>query len=100
MPFSCRRINVVRRFTRMNLPVDPALPPMEARSSNELPSGDAWQYEPKWDGFRCLAFRDGDEVLLRSKNGLPLERYFPEVVEKVLGLLATRFVLDGEIAVP
>ena len=54
---------------------------MEALLAAELPEGDGWQFEPKWDGFRCLAFRDGDEVALTSKSGKPLARYFPEVVE-------------------
>ena len=66
----------------------------------ELPEGDGWQYEPKWDGFRCLAFKDGDEVALRSKSGQPLERYFPEVVEALKSLPASRCVLDGELVVP
>src|SRR5947207_2802958 len=78
----------------------PAIPPMEARSVDEIPTGDGWQYEPKWDGFRCLAFRDGDEVFLQSKAGQPLGRYFPEVVDAVRGLKARKFVLDGEIVVP
>ena len=71
----------------------------EARS-NESRRRRAWQYEPKWDGFRCLAFRDGDEVELQSKAGQPLGRYFPEVVEAVRALKAKKFVLDGEIVVP
>jgi ATP-dependent DNA ligase len=78
----------------------PPLPPMEARSVDEIPEGDEWQYEPKWDGFRCLAFRDGDKVYLQSKAGQPLARYFPDVVEQLLGLGAKRFVLDGELTIP
>lgn len=73
---------------------------MEARSVAQLPSGDNWQYEPKWDGFRCIAFRDGDNVSLQSKSGQPLGRYFPEVVDALLKLKAKQFVLDGEIVVP
>ena len=73
---------------------------MEARSVAHLPSGDNWQYEPKWDGFRCLAFRDDDSVALQSKSGQPLGRYFPELVEALLKLKAMQFVLDGEIVVP
>jgi ATP-dependent DNA ligase len=80
------------------LPVD--LPPMEAETLEELPAGDGWAYEPKWDGFRCLAFRDGDEVALTSKAGKPLARYFPDVVEAMRGLGARRFVLDGEMVIP
>jgi ATP-dependent DNA ligase len=84
----------------MKLPIRPPYPPMEALLVDELPTGDGWQYEPKWDGFRCLIFRDGDEVYLQSKAGQPLARYFPELVEAALALKADRFVLDGEIAIP
>src|SRR5688572_24928198 len=84
----------------MKLPIRPPYPPMEALLVNEVPTGEGWQYEPKWDGFRCLIYRDGDEVYLQSKAGQPLARYFPELVEAVLRLKAERFVLDGEIAVP
>jgi ATP-dependent DNA ligase len=73
---------------------------MEALLVDSIPDGSGWQYEPKWDGFRCLAFREGTEVYLQSKSCQPLARYFPEVVEAVGGLPANRFVLDGEIAVP
>ena len=84
----------------MALPVARTLQPMEARQVEALPVGPTWQYEPKWDGFRCLAFRDGDTVDLRSKAGKPLGRYFPDVVAAVLALPARRCVLDGEIVVP
>ncbi|MEY2483752.1 MAG: hypothetical protein QOK24_2280 [Verrucomicrobiota bacterium] len=73
---------------------------MEARSVDEIPIGDDWQYEPKWDGFRCIAFRDGDKVFLQSKAGQPLARYFPDVVTEIQKLEAKRFVLDGELAIP
>jgi len=73
---------------------------MEAESATSLPDGGGWQYEPKWDGFRCLAFRDGDDVRLQSKAGKPLGRYFPDVVETLASLGAGRFVLDGEIVIP
>ena len=73
---------------------------MEARSVDEIPSGDEWQYEPKWDGFRCVAFRDGDEVYLQSKAGQPLARYFPDVVEALAQLSVKRFVLDAELVIP
>jgi ATP-dependent DNA ligase len=89
----------VSKKRRAPLPLKPPYPPMEARSSETIPSGDGWQYEPKWDGFRCLAFRNGDEVFLQSKNGLPLARYFPEVVEQVRALRADRFVVDGELVI-
>jgi ATP-dependent DNA ligase len=75
-------------------------PPMEAMTVDEIPSGDQWQYEPKWDGFRCLAFRRGKKVALQSKSGKPLTRYFPEVVAELAKLKAPQFVLDGEIVIP
>ena len=67
---------------------------------NEFPAGKEWGYEPKWDGFRCLAFRDGKEVELQSKSGQSLTRYFPEIVAAVLGIKAKRLVLDGELVIP
>jgi ATP-dependent DNA ligase len=73
---------------------------MEARSVDEIPIGDNWQYEPKWDGFRCLAFRDGQEVFLQSKGGQPFARYFPDVAAQIGALKARRFVLDGELVIP
>jgi len=73
---------------------------MEMRAVAEVPDGPQWQYEPKWDGFRCLAFRDGREVTLQSKAGQPLGRYFPEIVAALERLRAKRFVLDGELVVP
>src|ERR1051325_10046635 len=84
----------------MPLPIHPPFPPMEAFSVDEIPAGDGWQYEPKWDGFRCLAFRDGDKVELQSKAGQPLARYFPEMVEAVKELPAKQFVMDGELVIP
>jgi ATP-dependent DNA ligase len=80
------------------LPLD--LPPMEARLVDELPEEAGWQFEPKWDGFRCLAFRAGDEVELRAKSGKPLGRYFPEMTAALRQLKPSRFVLDGELAIP
>jgi ATP-dependent DNA ligase len=73
---------------------------MEAETAPALPAGGGWQYEPKWDGFRCLAFRDGDTVRIQSKAGKPLGRYFPDVVESLERLDARRFVLDSEIVIP
>lgn len=73
---------------------------MEARSVDAIPRGGEWQYEPKWDGFRCLMFREGSKVDLRSKSGEDLTRYFPELVQAALKLKATTFLLDGEIVVP
>ena len=84
----------------MALDLKPPLPPMEARSVDELPAGENWQYEPKWDGFRCLVFRDGDKIFLQSKAGQPLARYFPDVVAAIRALDAKRFVLDGELVIP
>ena len=84
----------------MKLPLPTSYAPMEAKLVAELPSGPEWQYEPKFDGFRCLAFRDGDEVDLRSKSGQPFNRYFPELVAALTQLPARRFVLDGELVVP
>src|SRR5437868_9490745 len=79
----------------------PAAPaPMEALLAAELPEGEGWQFEPKWDGFRCLARRDRDEVALTSKSGKPLARYFPEVVTMLLRLKARQFLLDGELIIP
>jgi ATP-dependent DNA ligase len=77
----------------------PPLPPMEARSVEEIPAGPGWQYEPKWDGFRCIAFRDVEQIYLQSKNGQPLARYFPDVAAALAELPRQRFVLDGELVV-
>jgi ATP-dependent DNA ligase len=82
----------------LELPLDYS--PMEAKLVDEIPTGSGWQYEPKWDGFRCLAFRDGDQVYLQSKSGQPLARYFPDLVESLRALKARQFVLDGEIVIP
>jgi ATP-dependent DNA ligase len=73
---------------------------MEAKPVGALPQGREWQYEPKWDGFRCLAFKNATRIDLRSKAGQPLERYFPEIVAALLALPAARCVLDGELVVP
>jgi ATP-dependent DNA ligase len=74
--------------------------PMEARPATELPAGAEWQYEPKWDGFRCLAFRDAERVDLQSKSGKRLTRYFPELIAALKALKSNKFVLDGEIVIP
>jgi len=73
---------------------------MEALQVSELPLGSEWQYEPKWDGFRCIAFRDGTKIDLMSKSGKPLGRYFPDIVAALKELRAERFVVDGEIVIP
>src|SRR5215213_4840289 len=84
----------------MDLPVMPPVKPMLAKASTTLPVGDDLFYEPKWDGFRCVVFRDGDEVELGSRNERPLTRYFPEVVAAVKANLPEKCVGDGEIVVP
>jgi len=84
----------------MALPLSKQYSLMEAQPAAELPSGPDWQYEPKWDGFRCLVFRDHERIDLQSKSGKPLTRYFPELVESVAGLREQSFVLDGEIVIP
>jgi ATP-dependent DNA ligase len=83
----------------MELPVNPPILPMLAKRVSELPRGDEWIFEPKWDGFRALVFRDGDEVLLQSRDEKPLNRYFPELIDPVIEQLPKRCVLDGEVVV-
>lgn len=83
----------------MALPLTPPLPPMLAKLKNEVPVGDDWRYEPKWDGFRALVFRDKKEITLVSRDERPLERYFPELPPLLLDALPERCVVDGEIAV-
>lgn len=90
---------LVHPFPSIDLPVQPPFPPADARSVDAIPDGPGWLYEPKWDGFRCLAFRKDDQVLLQSKAGQPLGRYFPEVVSALAALPQKRFVLDGEIVI-
>jgi ATP-dependent DNA ligase len=77
-----------------------ATEPMEAKSIDALPRGEGWQFEPKWDGFRCLVFKAGHDVDLRAKSGKSLSRYFPEMVEAVRSAKADNFVVDGELTVP
>jgi ATP-dependent DNA ligase len=86
------------RFTK--LPLRAPFEPMEALSVDRIPVGKEWQYEPKWDGFRALVFRDGDDVALQSKSGRPMTPYFPQLIEALQALKAKTFVLDGEIVVP
>ncbi len=83
----------------MNLPIVPPYEPMEMTQVERIPDGPQWEYEPKWDGFRALIFRDGDEIEIQSKSGQPLARYFPEIVERLRALRANQFVLDGELMV-
>ncbi len=83
----------------MDLPFQPPIEPMLAKLSPELPEGDGWLYEPKWDGFRALVFRDGDEVLTQSRELKPLDRYFPELAAPLRASLPDRCVLDGEVVI-
>src|SRR3954466_9298547 len=84
----------------MALPLPKSYAPMDALLVPDIPTGDGWQYEPKWDGFRTLVFRDGAKIELQSKKGQPLARYFPEVVKAVGELIPKKFVLDGELVIP
>lgn len=84
----------------MALPIKPPYPPMEALLVDEIPRGKEWQYEPKWDGFRCIAFKNGTELELQSKNCQSLSRYFPELLRALQQVSAERFVIDGEIVIP
>src|SRR6478609_930836 len=77
----------------------PPVAPMLAKSIEGLPEGEGMVFEPKWDGFRCIVFRDGDEIILGSRNERPLTRYFPELVERLADVLPPRCVVDGEIVV-
>jgi ATP-dependent DNA ligase len=83
----------------MKLPFEPPLEPMLARLTDEIPAGDGWQYEPKWDGFRALVFRDGDETFIQSRDLKPLDRYFPELPPALKACLPERCVLDGEVVI-
>ncbi|WP_130419687.1 ATP-dependent DNA ligase [Edaphobacter modestus] len=83
----------------MNLPVQPPVLPMLAKRVDEIPNGDSWIFEPKWDGFRALLFRDGDDLMIQSRDQKPLDRYFPELFEPLKSRLPERCVLDGEIVI-
>src|SRR4051812_30588227 len=83
----------------MPLPLKPPIQPQLARSAKDLPTGEGWRYEPKYDGFRTIVFRDGDDVHLQSRNGKPMNRYFPEVIPQVQALPGDRLVFDGELIV-
>src|SRR6266516_6823749 len=83
----------------MDLPVNPPLLPMLAKRVDELPPGEDWIFEPKWDGFRALVFRDQDEILIQSRDEKPLNRYFPELLPPLQAALPDRCVLDGEIVI-
>jgi len=83
----------------MRLPFAPPLAPMLSSAADTLPNGEGWQFEPKWDGFRTLVFRDGDEVLLQSRDEKPMNRYFPELEAPLLAALPERCVVDGEVVI-
>src|SRR3954466_6734358 len=97
---SCNARTLQARGDVVTLPLPRTYAPMEAKLVDELPTGEEWQYEPKWDGFRCMVFRDGAKIDLMSKAGKPLARYFPELIETISSVEAKRFVLDGEIVIP
>lgn len=86
--------------TLPGLPLSLDLAPMEAKLVAELPTDDGWRFEPNWDGFRCLAFRSGDQVDLRAKSSKPLGRHFPDVVAALRALPVERFIVDGELTIP
>jgi ATP-dependent DNA ligase len=83
----------------VNLPVNPPVLPMLAKRIGEMPEGEGWLFEPKWDGFRTLIFRDGDEIFIQSRDAKPLNRYFPELIAPLQAQLPERCVLDGEIVI-
>jgi ATP-dependent DNA ligase len=83
----------------MLLPFDPPLEPMLSAAADALPGGDGWLFEPKWDGFRTIVFRDGAEILLQSRDEKPMNRYFPELLEPLAAALPERCVVDGEIVI-
>ena len=83
----------------MHLPFDPPLEPMLAKASDGLPTGEGWLYEPKWDGFRAIVFRDGDEVLIQSRDLKPLDRYFPELAAPIRANFPERCIVDGEVVI-
>ena len=83
----------------MRLPFAPPLAPMLSSAADVLPGGEGWQFEPKWDGFRTLVFRDGDEILLQSRDEKPMNRYFPELIAPLAATLPERCVVDGEIVI-
>lgn len=83
----------------MHLPFSPPLAPMLSAAADSLPEGDGWLFEPKWDGFRTLVFRDGDELMLQSRDEKPMNRYFPELVAPLLAALPERCVVDGEVVI-
>ena len=90
----------IRDAVAMPLPITPPIKPMLSKAADAIPVGDGWHYEPKWDGFRCIVFRDGDDVILTSRNERPFNRYFPELIDPLKRSLPNRCVVDGEIVLP
>src|SRR5256714_12673280 len=95
-----RRVTVAGCSVTIELAVNPPVLPMLAKRVSALPPGEGWIFEPKWDGFRTLIFRDGDEVFIQSRDERPFNRYFPELIEPIKKQLPKRCVLDGEIVMP
>ncbi|HXI45227.1 MAG TPA: ATP-dependent DNA ligase, partial [Candidatus Acidoferrales bacterium] len=83
----------------MRLPFEPPIEPMLAKAADALPEGDGWLFEPKWDGFRAIVFRDGDETYIQSRDLKPLDRYFPELAAPLRASLPERCILDGEVVI-
>ena len=83
----------------MGFPIEPPIEPMLAKLATELPEGDGWLFEPKWDGFRAIVFRDGDRIFIQSRDLRPLDRYFPELDDECRAHLPARCVVDGEIVI-
>jgi ATP-dependent DNA ligase len=88
-----------KRTSAARFPIPPPIEPMLAKLASELPPGDGWLFEPKWDGFRAIVFRDGDRLYLQSRTLKPLDRYFPELEEIFRARLPERCVVDGEIVI-
>src|SRR6266699_52034 len=94
-----KRDDRAREAAPRGFPIDPPVAPMLAKLATELPDGEGWLFEPKWDGFRAIVFRDGDRVYIQSRDLRPLDRYFPELVTPLLAHLPARAVVDGEIVI-
>jgi ATP-dependent DNA ligase len=93
------RVRIDARLGEVQLPLSPPVLPMLAKHVDALPEGEGWIFEPKWAGFRTLVFRDGNELLLQSRDGKPLNRYFPELVSALVSGLPKRSILDGEVVI-
>ncbi len=100
MPIRRGTQTTIGQYGNVVLPIQPPIAPMLSKAAAEIPVGEGWHYEPKWDGFRCIVFRDGDDLELTSRNERPFTRYFPELIEPLKASLAPRCVIDGEIVIP